>query len=161
MYLKGQMKSRNKQGGGALAIAIFVIVVMSLLTVAISRNIAASTDQSVQEVLGARALMMAESANEVALSALFPVANGTPITTGNCNDVTTAINNTNFSSSAGLAHCAVSTRCTPHTIGTEQYFRIRSRGVCKSVLTGIGNTTCRNTDKVCASREVQVEAKGL
>lgn len=162
MSLNMQNKRLSKQQGGALAIAVFVIVVMTLLTVAISRNISASTEQSVQEVLGTRALMMAESANDIALAALFPIANGSAATVGTCTDVTTSVSNTTFNNSIGFANCAVSTSCQAQTTGGEEFFLIRSRGVCKSTLTGgSADLSCQNTDRVCASREVEIEAKAL
>lgn len=161
MYRNSSVHSLKKQKGGALAIAVFVIIVMTLLTVAINRNIASSTDQSIQEVLGVRALMIAESANEVALSAIFPVATGSAPVTGECPNALVAVANTNFSQMAGLENCTVVTACNPHPSTNPEYVRITSRGICKSALTGSGDTECTNADSVCASREAQVEAKTL
>ncbi len=166
MYLNRNIANKHQQRGGALAIAIFVIVVMSLLTVAISRNISASTDQTIQEVLGTRALLMAESANEAALLDVFRLQTDANSPVNSCANIT-GRNTVRYFAGAGFDGCAVLTRCSSTSIGSEQYFLVSSRATCKSALAGNSvnpngaDRECRNTDLVCASREVQVEAKSL
>lgn len=159
MYLNRNTTTKYQQHGGALAIAVFVIVVMSLLTVAITRNISASTDQTIQEVLGTRALLLAESANEAALLQVFPVQKNATPPVNSCSQVSSA---TQYFAGAGFQNCAVWTVCSPTSVGSESYFFISSRAVCKSKLKGgSSDRACQNTDLACASREVQVEAKSL
>ena len=159
MFPNHSLVNRKRQQGSALAIAVFVVVVMTMLTVAISRNISASSDQSVQEVLGTRALMAAESGNEIALSALFPIATGAPAVATDCSAVNRSIQY--FNNTPGLANCVVTTTsCDEQTNGSDTYFRIQSRGVCKASLqNNAADGNCNNTDQVCVSRQLEVEAK--
>ena len=154
-----------KQQGGALAIAVFVILVMSLLTIAISRSISASSAQTVQEVLGTRALMAAESGNELALAILFPIASGAPVTYGSCADITAS--RLYFSGVNGLNNCQVVTSCEESTAGTQSFYFLESTGVCKDNVLGsnssinLADFQCSNTDQVCVSRRIEIEAKTL
>lgn len=168
MSRKSPQLTMKSQHGGALAIAIFIIIVMSLLVTAIGRNISASVDQSVHEVLSARALFAAQYANEVALAALFPIASGSLPTSGNCASVTTATSSfaTGFNNQGsvidGLANCvAVRVECAETTISGQKHFRLSFRGVCKSDTSSSNLATCLNNDAVCVSRTVEVEAKAL
>lgn len=154
-----------QQQGGALAIAVFVILVMSLLTVAISRSISASSAQTVQEVLGTRALMAAESGNELALAILFPIASGAAVTYGSCSDI--ASPTLYFESINGLNNCQVITSCEENTAGSQTFFFIESTGVCKDKVVGsnssinLADFQCSNTDQICVSRRIEIEAKTL
>lgn len=161
MFLNSVQSRARRQQGGALAIAIFIIVVMSLLTVAIGRNISSSTDQSVHEVFSARALFAAEYANEIALTALFPRAQGAIPANSDCAAVTTATSSfsSGFGATPGLANCVVVTSCNSITLGSDTYFQISSRGVCKDTSSSANPQTCLNTDRVCVSRTVEVEAR--
>lgn len=151
------MNFRFKQQGSALSIAVFIIVAMSLLVAAISKSISSSTDQSIQEVLGTRALLAAESGNELVLAMLFPL--DTPSLTS-CPVITPP----DFSAIDGLKNCVVSTQCSyidPDAQGTS-YYLVESTGVCKALLAGnISDFTCSNADDVCVSRSIEVEAKAL
>lgn len=158
-------KGLRQQQGGALAIAVFVILAMSLLTVAISRSISASSAQTVQEVLGTRALMAAESGNELALAILFPIASGAAVSYGSCADITTPT--LYFSGVNGLNNCQVITSCEENTVGSQTFFFIESTGVCKDTVSGsnssidLADFQCANTDQVCVSRRIEIEAKTL
>ena len=163
-----QTLNLKQQRGGALAIAVFVIVVMSLLTIAISRNISASTGQTVHEVLGTRALLAAEAGNEIALSQIFPIATGSAVAKQSC-PANSVINFNNFNGAVidGLRNCIVTTSCRsePATVvqNEEAYYFVESTGVCKDVMLADDpsnlNVACQSTDGICVSRRVEVEAK--
>lgn len=145
--------NKKKQGGSALAIAVFIIVVMSLLATGISKSISSSEEQTVYEVFGTRALLAAESANEMALSQIFPL-------TGS--GVCTASQNTYFNQN-GLLNCVATTTCSsrdPDLVGTT-YYQVISTGICKANLNNdTGDFSCGN-EKICVSRSIEVEAKEL
>ena len=149
--------SVKRQRGSALVMAVFIIVVMSILAIGISKTISSSTDQTANEVLGTRALMAAESGNELVLAQLFPVTGGG----GSC----TASQQMYFSV-AGLLSCNVQATCSNNTSGGTDYYQIVSTGVCKQALVGNNSSkqaqdlTC-SADQICVSRTLEVEAKEL
>jgi MSHA biogenesis protein MshP len=67
------MPKRTKQQGSALIIAIFIIVVMTLLVAALSKLLTSSTESISYEVLGTRAFFAAQSGMEQGLVQLFPL----------------------------------------------------------------------------------------
>lgn len=160
-HKKQQYISLKQQQGGALAIAVFVIVVMSLLTMAISRNISASSSQTVHEVLGTRALLAAEAGNEIILSQIFPIAAGADPGKQQC----PATNTIRFTHN-GLTNCVVTTTCLSEpdpVVATEDaFYFVESTGVCKVASSNTASDfSCQNTDDICVSRKVEVEAKAL
>ena len=154
MINKKKIKRYNQQGS-SLVVAVFVIIVMTLLTSAITATISSSQDQVVQEVMGTRALLAAESSNELALAELFPPDAGVNA----CAVVTTY---RDLSTIDGFQNCIAVTSCTDNTINDQTYYVVESTGVCKNALAGdITDQTCNNNDKVCVSRTVEVEAREL
>lgn len=158
----------NKQRGSSLAIAIFVIIVMSLLTTAITNTISSSQDQVVQEVLGTRALLAAESANDITLAKLFPLNQADA---NLCSEIGFSDPELDeiyelresFNSFSGFENCIVSTSCShENAAGSETYYLVESTGVCKSKLANDAtDETCNNLDEFCVSRTIEVEAKEL
>ena len=163
MRLNRQYSTAKKQQGGALTIAVFVIVVMSLLSIAISRSISASSGQSAHEVLGTRALLAAEAGNELTLNAIFPRAAGAAVPNQAC----PADSSIRFPVQAeGLRNCVVTATCRsfspPGATGNDIYYFLESTGVCKGHLQN-NNTDfeCQSTDSICVSRRLEVEAKAI
>lgn len=150
----------KKQQGSALVMTVFIIVVMALLATAITRNISASSDQNIYEVLGTRALFAAETGNELALATLFPVDGSASV----CQAV--SFRYFDLATQVGLQNCVVSTSCQTQVIENSDYTVIVSTGVCKNQLQGNNGSfiaddlRCLNTDAVCASRSVTLEVKG-
>jgi len=148
--------TRTSQNGSALAIAVFIIVVMAVLAAGITKSISSSSDQVVYEVLGTRALFAAESANEKGLAQIFPL-------TGSANvSVCVASQTTDFSQ-IGLVNCVATTTCTLNepTNSNTKYYQIVSTGVCKArLLNDASDYSCGN-EKICVSRTIEVEAKVL
>jgi MSHA biogenesis protein MshP len=66
----------KKQQGSALVIAVFIIVVMTLLVGALSRLLSSSSESVSYEVLGTRAFFAAQSGLEQGLVQIFPLDGG-------------------------------------------------------------------------------------
>lgn len=145
MFLKKQ------QQGSALVIAIFVIVVLLGLLLALTRILTSSSESVVYEVLGTRALLAAQSGLELASTQLFPLEQ--PV--ANCSVV-----NTEFTfTGAGLSNCRARLDCvasTPIEVdGAERIiFQLSSTGECRS---GSQWSLPCQSDEQCTSRTVQVE----
>ena len=73
MYRNSNSKNRIKQSGSALVIAIFVLVVMSLLGSALIRMQSSSAETVVYEVIGTRAYAAAQTGIQWQLSEVFPL----------------------------------------------------------------------------------------
>ncbi|MGR2946621.1 MSHA biogenesis protein MshP [Vibrio vulnificus] len=65
--------NRRKQQGNMLVVAIFVIVVMGFLASSLTRINWSNSDNLTREQLGTQAWLMAHSANEWALTQLYPL----------------------------------------------------------------------------------------
>lgn len=160
--------SLEKQHGGALAIAVFVIIVMALLAAALSRTISSSTDQSSYEVLGTRAKFAAETGLEIMLGRVFPIDPDDEIANF-CE--TEVFQHVYFDDPTitGLQQCNTLISCrmsNPDDAGVL-YYHIQAVGTCKDSFLGSSNTpnsldyTCNTSDAFCVSRSMEVEAKSL
>jgi len=152
-------KTLMQQQGSALMLALFIIIVLTLLGSALVKVLSTSSESIAQEVLGTRALMAANSAMQAELSVLFPLATDAaiPHPIGTCN----ANNTYNLQSSgndiAGLYHCSASTTCDLyHTQDLINYYRLTSTGEC-----GSSAIAADSKGVVRSSRTIQVEARGL
>lgn len=157
--------SRDKNRGSALVIALFVIIVMSLLGTALVNMQSSSSEAIAQEVLGTRALAAARTGAQRQLTLLFPLNGGAAT---NCPVNDNVVHTQNFARPSdvdddepyGLLNCSVSVRCqnyaTNNTITpATQYYRITSTGSCG---TGIIGT---NLNSVVSSRTIQIEARNI
>ncbi len=118
-------------------IAVFIIVVMSVIGAALIRLLNDSATSTITEVYGARAHHAAQSGIEVFLTELFPLDN--PGAANICTERDNNINinnvtpfNTYSFNTNGLANCTVTVRCdeldvTPYV---GRHFRILSTGQC-------------------------------
>jgi MSHA biogenesis protein MshP len=133
----------SRQKGSMLVIAIFVIVVMSLLGLAMTRILSASSNTIVYEVYGLRALQAARAGIEANIDQVFPV----PVAAGVCGPL---VSSTEFSTVPGFENCSFSSTCSSTVFGTGidegTLFSFESTGTC-----GVGD--------VIARRKVSVEAK--
>ena len=68
-----QHRGQRKQRGSMLVIALFIIIVLAILGLAMLRMLAASADSVVSEVYGQRALNAARAGVERSIAAAFPV----------------------------------------------------------------------------------------
>lgn len=111
----------HQQSGLGLVGAIFVIVVVSLLSVAMSRMLEADKIAQSYEILGLKALLAAESGAQLGVNRLMP-----PDSAGSCADRTFAFE------ANSLRFCTAVVSCTATTAGGEDYFTVSSRGECDS-----------------------------
>jgi MSHA biogenesis protein MshP len=117
----------TNQRGSALVIAVFIIVVMLLLALGISRLLRSGSETVVYEVQGTRTLFAAQSALELALTQLYPLNSSTT----NCAALTT---NYSFSASA-LASCSAIVSCQAYTDpspGETTLFQLSSTATCQA-----------------------------
>ena len=125
----------NKQRGGALPIAIFIIVVMSLLGITMIRILADVSGSRVAEVFGTRAEAAANSGLEIALTEIFPLNNDVNLTyCAERGTIPIITHDYNFDV-AGLLNCSATIACNYLEI-PEPYsgynFRIESIGSCEA-----------------------------
>lgn len=118
----------NRQRGSMLIISLFVIIVLALLGVTLTRMLAATSQTTVVEVAGLRALTAAQSGAQVILLQAFPL--NAPIQ--DCNATFTSPNL--FSNIDGLIGCSYSAACTTETVNKDgvanNYYRFSSVGQC-------------------------------
>lgn len=132
-------RHKKHQRGSALVIAVFVIVVMSLLGLSLIRMLETSANTVVYEVLGTRAYQSAQVGLQVALRERFPLAPATP-THCDGSTVTLASPSTNsnitapnFSGVPGLLNCRVlSLTCSDIRVNNSVFYTIASTGECIS-----------------------------
>lgn len=148
--------SRQKQRsqGSALILALFIIIVLTLLGVALMRVLSSSSETIAQEVIGSRALMAANSGMQAQLQQLFPL-------NGNSTCPETPLELTaqyDFTTVDGMYHCEATTSCSLYHTDTAgiHYYRLTSTGEC-----GSGAITSDTKDVVLSSRTIQVEARSL
>jgi len=137
--------SAKKQQGSALIIAVFIIIVISLLGASLMSLQKDSAQGASYEVYAARAYLAAYSAGEIALAQLFPLDAVTP---SSCGDVTVPPNlpGTN----AGFHGCTVNVVCSdsPGAGGLGTIYNVTSTAVCKNA-------------QINTRRQISVEASAL
>lgn len=129
--------NRKQQQGSALMIAIFIIVVMSVVGAAMVRLLNDSATGAVTEVYGARAFHSAQSGVEIFLTELFPLnetsaASICPARDENIHIKSLAPISSYSFNTAGLANCNVQVRCDSLDVTPflGHHFRILSTGQC-------------------------------
>lgn len=117
----------GRQAGLGLPAAIFVIVVLALVVLALA-NLEERTGESLgQDVQSNHAFWAAESGAQAGLSVLFPPG-GTP---SNCGNAYFSGAHTIPSAAQGLAGCTFTVTCSAQTdTAGNSYFTLTSTGVC-------------------------------
>lgn len=110
---------RGSQDGIGLVGAIFLITVVAVISVAISRSVATTGAAHALELLSARAFMAAETGAQLAVREVLP-ATGAAVCTNRLRPLDTV----------GLTGCQATTRCTETVVAAESYFTIESDGRC-------------------------------
>ena len=108
-----------KQRGLGLVSAIFLIMVVGLLTLAITQSVATAASAGAVETLSQRAFWVAESGAQLAVRRLFPEVGAAQCT----------VQNIDFSV-LGANGCRATITCTTTLIGGNNYFAVESRGHC-------------------------------
>ncbi|WP_153913857.1 MSHA biogenesis protein MshP [Shewanella sp. TC10] len=157
MPLNHQLSSKNQrrvprlryQQGSALAIAVFVLIVMFLLAGTLIKMLEDGDESVNVEVWGARALFSANSAADAELAKLFPLSGAVGVCSANSTWTPP--------SSVGFHGCTVAVTCNAIAVDGITQFQITSNAVCE---TGdcAGNAATTNCLRV--NRQVEVEARG-
>lgn len=113
--------------GFSIIMAIFILVVLGLLAVAMLSIISAGSDSVAREVLSARALMAAKSGAERKLNEIFPP--GAVVNPAAC-QTSPATSYAGFSGLVGCSNVSVVVDCTFVTVNTVSYFTVTSEGRC-------------------------------
>lgn len=131
-----KLSSPQQQRGGALAVAIFIIVVMSLLGVAMVQILNELSRSTVSDVYGTRAYAAARSGAEIFLTELFPL--DAPVNSTLC-EIRSGLPNVEVLNNPytidGLNQCRSVVLCDRKElpspfIGT--HFRIVAQGICET-----------------------------
>jgi MSHA biogenesis protein MshP len=125
MYYNINRINRVKQSGSALVIAIFIMVIMTLLGSALIRMQSSSAETVVYEVLGTRAYAAANIGIQWQLTEIFP------LNTPGITLCKTAIGGPIISSISGLEGCDIKISCDD-SISHDgvQYYTLESTGSC-------------------------------
>ncbi|TWX70674.1 type II secretory pathway component [Colwellia demingiae] len=132
----------NKQKGSALALSLFIIVIMTLLGTALVRMLSSNAETIVYEVLGTRAYQAAQTGSQRKLSEIFP--------RDSVSAISCPANNSewDFSVINGLQGCSVEVKCTSIFFKDVTYYTITSTGQC-------------TVASVVTSRTIEVNARNL
>lgn len=103
------LKQVNSQRGFLLPLALFIIVVMGVLALTISRTATQSQTAVVQEFMSLQSFYAAESGAQRGMSALFFDVNGRQAADDACSDMNI---NPDYSGVNGLSACTVAVSCT-------------------------------------------------
>ncbi|MDF0535236.1 MSHA biogenesis protein MshP [Shewanella sp. A32] len=142
-----QCQRYSRQQGSALVIAIFVIVVMSILAAALLR-IGSNADEGINiEVWSLRAFNAANSGADAALAKLFPVTG----TSSGCAAVGASWAPPDVT---GFHGCRVSLSCVSQTADDVTQYIVRSTAVCET-----GNCDGASNQCLRVNRSVEVEAR--
>jgi len=135
--------NRKKQSGSALVIAIFVLVIMTLIGSALIRMQSSSAETVVYEVMGARAYAAAQTGLQWQLTEIFPL-NITNVTLCKANIVEPTVSDVK-----GLENCQFEIICDDSISHSGvQYYTLTSKGTCS--IAGIET-----------SRTIEIEARNL
>lgn len=108
-----------KAAGMGLVSAIFLILVVAVLVVAILSMVRTSGDAFAQDVVAQRAFLAAQSGAELGLNRVFA-----PAGSGACN-------NWNWDlTEAGLTSCQAVVRCSSEVVAAVSYYTLESAGRC-------------------------------
>lgn len=139
------IKGSHQQVGSALVIAIFVLVVFTLLALALVRILSSSSESVVYEVLGTRAYSAAQTGANWQMMHLFPHQGTAALSCAQLN----ALARPDISLVDGLQNCQIlSTQCQSLVDQGTTFYTLESVGEC-------------STGEVTTSRTVRVDARSV
>ncbi|MFC3123033.1 type II secretory pathway component [Agaribacter flavus] len=122
------LSSPNKQAGSMTVIALFIMLVLTLLVFTMISVLTSSSATAVQEVYGLRARQAAKVGLQALTSQSFPIGSSTQ----SCN--TSISSPVSFAQINGFRGCSYQARCTSETIVfgglSYDYFKYSSVGRC-------------------------------
>ena len=118
------------QFGSMLILALFVMVILGLLGLALANQLRTSSQNVVYEVLGSRSLLAAQSGLEHISNTAFPL-NSAPLV---CNQ--TLASAASFGTVQGLEDCQYVASCSTRTVTLASgelhyYYQFESTGACE------------------------------
>lgn len=124
--------SKSSQQGSVLVVAIFVIVVMGFLATSLVQVQWSNNDTLTRKQLGTQAWVLAHSANEWALTQVYPLTVSPAVSTS----VSTVCSNLNSNQvSSGMSTICTVDELTCSQIGVLDgvgFFKIESTAICGS-----------------------------
>ena len=148
MYSNPHSINRIRQSGSALVIAIFVLVIMTLIGNALIRMQSSSAETVVYEVMGARAYAAAQTGLQWQLTEIFPLNIGAKQCERN-SEGDIEINEPDISGVKGLENCQFEITCDDSiSLYDVQYYKLTSIGTCS--IAGIKT-----------SRTIKIEARNI
>ncbi len=151
MYLDQGQKTQHKirkQSGYLMPLAAFILVVMGLMAVAVSRNAAQTGVASTQEAITLQAFYAAESGAQLGMNRLF-YNTGTALTQAMVDNACDNLNiNLNLSAAANLGNCAHTVTCARSAMDITHFYTVTSVGQC-----GTGEIVSTRTVEVSAFME--------
>ena len=124
-----------RQSGAGLVAAIALIVVVALLSLAVTTTVRLGATSVSLDVLNQRALQAANSGAQLGLNRVYA-----PSGVGSC-----ANRSLDFSALPGLPGCQANVTCTAQTVAGKTYYTLVSSGSCSA-------------DTAQAQRQVRVRA---
>lgn len=151
-YQRNNLSITKRQSGSALMMAIFVIIVISLLGASLVNMLDSSHENVAFEVIGTRAYTAAQTGIQWQLSQIFPLDLVAPLDLGGqaCQtQATIDLNIPPLPNIDGLAGCQIADiTCTNFDHAGTTYYTITSTGQC-------------NIDNEVTSRTIMVEARSM
>ena len=148
MFLNLQVINKpniEKQRGSALVIAIFVIIVMTLLGTALVRMLSTEAESVAFEVIGTRAFQAAQSGMQWQLQQVFPLGSS-GVACPSATSTKSFVNSGN--DGRGLKNCEAKLQCESFEHKSITYYQLESTGTCT-----VGG--------VKTSRTIAVDARSL
>ncbi len=145
MFLKHAIKNSKltSHNGSALVLALFIIVIVTLLGTALVRMISSNAETIAYEVLGTRAYQAAQAGAQIKLEEVFPLSDPSECTAIDPN------NPYDFTGIDGLDNCQASVDCSAdRTVDGITYYTITSTGQCEFL-------------EVFTSRTIEVKARSV
>ncbi|MCE2572122.1 MSHA biogenesis protein MshP [Motilimonas eburnea] len=133
------MQTPRLQQGSAIVIAVFIIVVMSLLAAALTRMLQDSHQGIGYEVYGTRAYLAANAGIEQGLLKLFPLGGGAPV----CGSASL-----DLSAQTAFHGCVVEYACVEKVVDSKKVYQIDSTAKC-------------DAGEFITRRKIQAQAKEL
>ena len=122
---------RVHQNGFSILMALFILVVVSMLGVAMINSLNRGQESVAREVVSLRALLAAESGVELGLHCTLENTDASCCVGNGVFAPIVGLNPFNYTG-AGLANCRASVSCRAVNIKGIDYYTLRSEGICEA-----------------------------
>jgi len=120
-------RTRTRQQGIGLPVAIFVITVLAAFVVNMGYLVQDNATGRIEYVQSLRALLAAESGGDFGLNVLFDPSDATTYSSLSCSSTPVSYS---FTNDPGMAGCSASVSCTSSSSSGETVYTITSVGTC-------------------------------